>query len=352
MDKDRFEFFKHKMEELGGSLTTLPVSRLSKEYSMRSTPLNQYDIEFKSPLHWILTSGPTLNQSIKIDIQISENYPFQPPRIQILDPYYLAIDPSVLGWGTISKIGDVIGKIHILKDSILSRTEASLDSNTRQSIQSAKESEDPLYLIMGSNPTENRRGRTFYDDTQYYMLDYLDIPIESNRYFHIDFNDVNTFMYLAMQLPNRFQTICFDWATMKFFTGESTESLYLRIMSLKNVLKEDGRIYFESGLHGTRQVKAVPGNRPGEYKFETVPPKIDKEVFISICTSIGLHITERTMQFTDDPVLQEVYGKRTEPPLGSEQIFLVASKAPLRGGQRTKRKTKRRYRRRASRKRI
>jgi hypothetical protein len=168
----------------------------------------------------------------------------------------------------------------------------------------------------------------------------------------IDFNDDNKFMYLAMQLPNRFQTICFDWATMKFFTGESTESLYSRIMSLKNLLKEDGRIYFEGGLHGYSQIKMVPGNIPGTYKPERIPPKIDKGVFTSICNTIGLHVTEKTMQFTDDPVLQEVYGKRTEPSLGSEQIFLVVSKTPLRGGRRTKRQTKRRYRRRASRKRI
>ena len=58
------------------------------------------------------------------------------------------------------------------------------------------------------------------------MLDYADIKIKSDRYFHVDMTNVDVLAYLASELPGRFQIICFDWATMKYIVDYDSTLLY------------------------------------------------------------------------------------------------------------------------------
>jgi hypothetical protein len=348
IDKERFEFFKAKMAEFGQSLEQPAIARLSKEYAMTSKPLSEYEIEIVDPFHWTIVHRVDGNP-VKLDIQFSDKYPFSPPQVQIIEPYYFNFNIKFFGPG--STIADFLKniKVHmdkqkeIMKSKFNSNTEppaiqkikASLDSNTIRSIESAKHTEGPLYLIIGTNPDENRRGRTFYDDPQYYMLDYADIKGKSTRYFRIDMTKVDVLAYLATELPGRFQIICFDWATMKYIIDDDITLLYSFFASLKALIQEDGRIYSEPVPFNFNQLHYT---KVGEVKHI-----ID---YASVFSVLGLYTKKSTIAecLSNDPVLEEVHLKRTEPRIDINSPITVITKTQLGGKRNYKRQTRRRRR--------
>jgi hypothetical protein len=347
-DQERDAFFKDKVEtffkdKVASLEQKRAIQRLSKEYAKISAPtLSEYEIEIVDPLHWII-QHTVHGEPVTLDVEFPEKYPFSAPEVKIVEPYLFKFVTT--HFGPTKMFADFLKNI----DTYIDEIKKKLDTNTLNSIESAKHAEEPLYLIMGANPKEKRKGRTFYDDPHYYMLDYADIEGESTRYFHINMVDVDALAYIAIELPNRFQTICFDWSTFKFFTELDLNVLLRKIACLKRLLKDDGRIYFES-----------PGTSPGGvFQKRNIRPDY-LENLKQTCSLLELFTREADLsELSNDPVLHEVYRKRNDSVLNPERTdFLIASKQQLSGGtrkyhkSRKTRKVRKNRRRSASRKRV
>ena len=97
---------------------------------------------------------------------------------------------------------------------------------------------DPAYLVFGSNPFENKKGRNFYDDEQYYLLDIVKPPegAKSDRYIAVNLHNKNkSFKNDKLEVYDRiktnhalvffcesFNTIIFDFSTLKMFDDSIT----------------------------------------------------------------------------------------------------------------------------------
>ena len=107
-------------------------------------------------------------------------------------------------------------------------------------------------LILGAHPHEDRRGRTFYDDPDVYLLDYSPVIAEEGkeeeRYYQIDFRDASQMAALAFLVPSAFDEICFDESTTKFF-NEPLDTLQSRIQSIHGMLKPGGVFYVDKPGH-------------------------------------------------------------------------------------------------------
>lgn len=132
---------------------------------------------------------------------------------------------------------------------------------------------DPAYLVLGGSPSEDPRGRSHYDHPHVFFLDRSgDVGLP--RFFHIDFANPAELGVLASLLPGAFDEICFDWSTLKFFNSDGGEEdaldnaalirrvnptgwqkmveqgytmmLHERLVYLRIMLKEGGRIFFEN----------------------------------------------------------------------------------------------------------
>lgn len=137
---------------------------------------------------------------------------------------------------------------------------------------------DPAYLIFGSNPSEGRKGRDFYDNPQYYMTDVVQLA-PTDRYITV--NLVQTKSPLPEQWSyakstqfskifcESFNTVIFDFSVMKvldYAVGtvgegkfkEPSDHIRPMLASLINVLKPGGAII-------------IDGYEPSGYSFpETV----------------------------------------------------------------------------------
>lgn len=351
-DADRLAFFKDKMQEFGQSLESRALHRLSMEYAKKTSPnLSEYPIEFIDPFHWTVMHI-VHGEPVKLDIQFSKDYPFSAPQVEIVEPYVFRFNIAGL-FGPTKMFAEFLKNIDTYMDrqtkilsskynsntqpSVLEKTRTKLDSNTLESIESAKHADEPLYLIIGTNPKEERKGRTFYDDPHYYMLDYADIKSESNRYFHMDMTEVDVLAYLASELPGRFQIICFDWATMKYIIEYDSTLLYSFFASLKALIQEDGRIYTE------------PISRDFnfyELHYRTIGNKKYTVDYGSVFSALGLYVKKTTISecLDHDRVLEEVHLKRTEPRLGADSTVAILTKTQLGGKRNYKRQTRRRRR--------
>lgn len=349
---DKLSFFSAKMEEFGQSIEQPAIARLSKEYAKKSSPnLSEYPIEFIDPFHWTIMHT-VHGEPVKLDIQFSEGYPFSAPQVKIVEPYVFRFNIAGL-FGPTKMFAEFLKNIDTYMDrqtkllsskynsntqpSVLEKTRTKLDSNTIESIESAKHADEPLYLIIGTNPKEERNGRTFYDDPHYYMLDYADIKSESNRYFHIDMTEVDVLAYLASELPGRFQIICFDWATMKYIIEYDSTLLYSFFASLKALIQEDGRIYTE------------PISKDFNFNdlhYRTIGNKKYTVDYGSVFSALGLYVKKTTISkcLDHDRVLEEVHLKRTGLQLGIDSTVAILTKRQLGGGSKYKSRKSRKTR--------
>jgi len=99
------------------------------------------------------------------------------------------------------------------------------------------------FLVVGANPFEDRRGRTFYDDPRYYLLDRVGSSSAPSRYFQQDFLDVAGMTELARRYPKMFDYIFFDFSVCKFFEGNVRTLAQFLFM-----LKDGGKIVLDDVL--------------------------------------------------------------------------------------------------------
>jgi len=101
---------------------------------------------------------------------------------------------------------------------------------------------DTCYLVVGSNPGENPKDRTFYTDEHYYLLgDHIDDHTpnpDHSRFICADFNqDLTEF---SSRYNQTFDAVIFDWSTTKFITNPDTITVFL------SVLKQTGQLIIEN----------------------------------------------------------------------------------------------------------
>jgi hypothetical protein len=174
---------------------------------------------------------------------------------------------------------------------------------------------DPAYLVLGSSRVEERNGRTHYDSPNVFLLDteQSDIPISFKSSLELGI--------VASRLPNRFDEICFDWSTLRFFSDDPT--LLERLVSLKRMLKPGGSIYFET-IHG------MPGGAYARTDKFTVR-------FVEFCKQAG---------FIPGDIVQadQIQGSVLVPMLyigdrADTRIFTATK--PMTGGRKTYRRKRR-----------
>jgi len=100
------------------------------------------------------------------------------------------------------------------------------------------------YLVVGSCPFEERKGRIFYDNPHYYLLDHcVTGPNQRSstlRYFHQNFTDRMAMTRLAERYPKMFDHIFFDVAVFKFFEGNIDN-----LRQFLSMLKDGGQMIID-----------------------------------------------------------------------------------------------------------
>ena len=76
------------------------------------------------------------------------------------------------------------------------------------------------YLVVGSCPTEDPKGRTFYTNENYYLYDEVVIPegsdVDTSRYIENNFTKFPENSQLGKVFIKNFDTVIFDNSVAKF----------------------------------------------------------------------------------------------------------------------------------------
>jgi hypothetical protein len=243
---------------------------------------------------------------VKVKFSLPPNYPFAPPVITLVSPYEIVLEGS---WYTGSNLRNFIDETIDASLKIIMPEGIKLQEHIPAIT-------DPAYLVLGSSYDEKRNGRVHYDNPHVFLMDSdgsSDIPIS--------FSDPIQLGIVSSLLSNKFDEICFDWSTLKFFTHDAM--LLERLMYLKKMLKPGGKIFFEN-------IEVSPGggriyNDDTDYHSR----------FIDFCIRAGFEIEgeDRAENIHSFLVPMLFVGDRNP-------TILIAHK-PMKGG-RKKRKTRRR----------
>jgi hypothetical protein len=250
-------------------------------------------------------------QMFKIRLIFLKGYPFNNESLIIIieEPFLYKFIIDKNNWNPLKSISN------IFEDAVKPKIEEIL--TFRQTLPPIP---NPAYLVLGSAPNENRRGRTHYDNPNIFLMD--EIETEGPRYFKLSFTDNLKLGMLAALLPNSFDEICFDLSTVKAFKT-SEETIIERLASLKNMLKPTGTLYIES-----------PGIRPGGLHGE--PGVNYKKPFLEKCREAGL-ISQR------ENIVSEIEGSVLIDSVfkaqGANGINILITKKIIEGG-RTRIKTR------------
>jgi hypothetical protein len=269
------------------------------------TELAQLNLEVNSTGSYIFNN----NDGVELKFYLPKNYPFNPPQINILKPYE-TVCPDV-HWSPSTKLQDFIDETiqKIMTEGI--EIEQHIPVIT-----------DPAYLVLGSS-YEEERNRDHYDNPTIFLLD------RGNADINISFSNPTQLGILSSLLSNKFDEICFDWSTLKFFSND--DMLIERLTYLKRMLKPGGKIYFET-IHGS------PGG--GKNPLDTTNYH-DK--FIEYCNRAGFEIegVKTNEEIGNTSVLVPILF------IGDERAskILIAHK-PFLGGKTRKKKHKKTKRRR------
>lgn len=123
----------------------------------------------------------------------------------------------------------------------------------------------PAFLVVGSHPSEDRHGRTFYDNPSYYLTNESNPPGvdlstgDKSRFIPVTFDTVHI-LALPRVYPNKFDVVIFDWSVVKFIKDQTTiPEYYMKLVkpggqmilaetSNRNGANEQGRTDFLATL--------------------------------------------------------------------------------------------------------
>jgi hypothetical protein len=247
-----------------------------------------------------------------IFIKITEEFPFERPIITIDGEDYYRLAP--INDESLITIANILERI-----------------NNKITIKNASIPE-PLYLVVGSYPTEDRKGRDFYDNPRYYMLDNHK-GVYHSRYFNVNFNEPDELKNLS--LSKKFERICFDWSVTKYFKFNEDSKMIKCLEVFKNLLTDDGILYFDT-----------PDGPPGGGRIFGNTTNYE-DIFLENCKAAGL-VPEIIRDGFDDlcatsDIFNEVYCKRDWSMNTKPNSFLLAKKKVY-GGRRRILKSRRQKR--------
>ena len=246
---------------------------------------------------------------LQFELTVPKEYPFifKPPKLVLL-PSGTVCDAFNQEWNLSSTLMEFMRiNIDALKDIQL---DIQIPAIT-----------NPAYLVLGSSYREEHN-RDHYDSPSVFLLDKEHSDINISFANHLQLNLVSS------RLPDKFDEICFDWSTLKFFSFET--SLFERLICLKLMLKPGGTIYFET-IHGAPGGASNPDH-----------PRDNETIFKDFCRRAGFEI---------GPIIDadRVQGSFLVPMLYTgdkinTKIFIATK--PRLGGKRKQTKRKRRKSRR------
>jgi hypothetical protein len=319
--------------------------------------IGERDICLKNSIEAVITEDCDMIVSFllddihyKVKISITKRYPFDAPSFVLLEPfiYYFPKLPIIETWGPTHQSALFIKakciELHKKRDEM---------SKTIPSVTS------PAYLVLGSSPFEEKQGRTHYNNKEIFLLNdtkissYYKPPkpetINDSRFFLKSFASPEQLGILSSLLQKKFDEICFDWSTLKFFTFDYDDSmmdhlkkvnpelrkkllenggersmLLERLIYLKNMLKDTGKIYFEN-ISGPPGGGSIVGRNTTDYKA----------LFLDYCSRAGFLFEEKTVKeigsssvlvphLFDERVLSENFKHLVSP----DTPLLVAQKSP------------------------
>lgn len=324
-------------------------SRLKREYAQLQTEGFTIEIAAENPRQW-----RTQKEGFVFQITFPESepkFPFGSPQFSIVEPFQLNIqlgDTDDMMWGPARKIVNYLTIFLQLRDPEITpyhlwsrpieHEPFILDEQTRSNIENAQRAADPVYLILGASPSDqDRHGRTFYDDPQFYLEDAVPFQEEfdNTRYFPIPWGHLDQ---LAAALPRKFAQIGSDLSTTG--RGPMSQSFYL---SLRELLKEDGVLFLEAPSYMKEAGPRIRnGSRP---KLSTMAyfPDSGRSYVYWQCQQAGFDVEiKRPSELRGNPVIEAI----VFPPGRDERTirpFFVLRKRVGAGGKR--RKTRRGHRR-------
>jgi hypothetical protein len=196
---------------------------------------------------------------------------------------------------------------------------------------------NPAYLVVGSCPSEERKGRTYYDNPAYYLYDMSDIPAEStvdkSRYIQGDFSKFPINFQLAKVFKEKFDVVILDNAVGKFLDGN-----VFPLDCMFSMVKKGGTFIIDTinGLSGVSP-------NPGETMMAAIT-RVKEEFIAKLRTEVknqaGLEITTFGDLITKNPVANQVYGSLLANPTLVAQRYIrpegecVVIKKAASGGRR------------------
>jgi hypothetical protein len=211
------------------------------------------------------------------------------------------------------------------------------------------------YLVVGSCPIEDSKGRTFYTKENYYLYDNKDISeerdVDRSRYIEGNFTEFPVNSQLGKVFKEQFDTVIFDNSVAKYLNGNAYP-----LKSLFMMVKPGGNLIIDSvnGLSVINPIKIFDSSGIGrEESLEESKDRVKKAFIWGIVdnlTEIGKLQFKTFNEIIENPVAKEVYG----PLLSNEKllkekyispdgecILITKSKAGS-GGKRSIRKNKKR----------
>ena len=169
----------------------------------------------------------------------------------------------------------------------------------------------PAFLVVGSSPSEDKKGRTYYDNPRFYLYDMSDVPPETNisRYIKSNFSESPSNFQLSGIFKKKFDVVILDNAVGKFLDGKVGPLIYMF-----NMVKPGGTFIIDS-VNGLSLIQPEE-----EESFENAKERVKKE-FIDHLKSISnqgsIEITTFGELIGKNPVANEVYG-----PLLANHMFV------------------------------
>lgn len=183
---------------------------------------------------------------------------------------------------------------------------------------------ETAYLVIGSTPGEHRSGRTFYDDSAYYLSDIREIEGQgSSRFIKCDYTSLKDRNHVSYAFCEKFDIVICDYSVFHF-VGNWTHLLALD--SLFSMVKPGGSLILDNA--GIFQMT----------REKTLEEEVESVTMLRTTKLRELGFTVEVSKCVDliktNPVVNNVYG----PLLGSgtmkEYYTCFILKKPLVGGKR------------------
>ncbi len=104
----------------------------------------------------------------------------------------------------------------------------------------------PAFLVVGSSPFEPHKGRDYYDDEHYYMIDTVGEISPDQRHIKADITNTSMMNPISIVFCKKFDVIIFDHSVAKFIIKNHTAKLVIQY--LIKMLKPGGIIIVDAVL--------------------------------------------------------------------------------------------------------